>query len=210
MKVGSVGAAAKFGVGAALGIVLWGLLRLFLAPCPAALHYHANWALIVDGQQLDLSSDRYMQSVAACAATDVVDPAARVHLHNNEGGVVHVHDPGVAWGHLFTNLGFSVGGDHLILDGSRRFLADGDRTLKFILNGFAVSEIGGFPVRAGDRLLVSYGPESVDHVLRNQFPRVASNAPSYDEREDPAGCAGAVGVGFSERLLGAFWSCPSE
>ena len=201
---GSVG---KVGVGVVLGIVLWGLLRLVLAPCPAAPHYHANWALIVDGQQLDLSPERYMQAVAGCAATDVVDPAGRVHLHNNEGAVVHVHDAGVAWGHLFTNVGFSVGGDHLILDDSRRFLADGDRTLKFILNGFAVSEIGRFPLRAGDRLLISYGPETLEDVLRYQFPRVASNAASYDEREDPAGCAGAVDVGFRERLLGAFWSC---
>jgi hypothetical protein len=196
-------------VGAALGILAWGLLRFALGPCPDPPHYHANWAVVVDGKQLDFSGDRYMEAVATCAATDVVRPAERVHMHNNEGDVVHVHHTGVAWGHFFDNLGMDVGPDYLIMDRERRFFEGEGGTLKFVLNGFVVGEISALPIGSGDRLLISYGPESPEQVVDEQFPRVPADAEEYNERDDPAGCSGAVDVGLWERLRAAFWTCPA-
>lgn len=196
-------------VGALAGILAWGLIRLALGPCPDPPHYHANWAVVVNGEQLDFSADRYMQSVVRCAGTEVVDPAERVHMHNNEGEVVHVHHTGVAWGHFLDNLGMDAGSDYLVVDGQRRFF-DGERgTLKFVLNGFVVGEISTLPVEPGDRLLISYGPETSQQVLESQFPMVADNAGEYDERDDPAGCAGVAELGLWERLRAAFWACPA-
>lgn len=207
MSGGTIRTAGMIGLGALVGVLTWGLLRLALGPCPDPPHYHANWAVVVNGEELDFSDDRYMQSVAACAPTDVVDPAERVHMHNNEDEVVHVHHTGVAWGHFFDNLGMDAGRDYLIVDGQRRFFESDRSTLKFVLNGFVVGEISPLPIRPGDRLLISYGPETVERVLEDQSPLVAANAQEYDERNDPAGCAGAVQVGPWERLRAAFWAC---
>lgn len=201
-------AVMMIGFGAVVGVLAWGLLRFAAGPCPEPPHYHANWAVVVNGEELDFSDDQYMQSVARCAGGDVVDPAERVHMHNNEGEVVHVHHVGVAWGHFFDNLGMDVGGDYLIVDRARRFFAGEGATLKFVLNGFTVGEISTLSIQPGDRLLISYGPETPDQVLESQFPRVAANAGEYDERDDPAGCAGAVELGLWERLRAAFWACP--
>lgn len=197
----------KVGIGVVFGIVSWGLLRLALGPCPEQPHYHANWAVVVDGEELDFSADRYMQSIAGCTATDVVDPAERVHLHNNEGEVVHVHHTGVAWGHFFDNLGMDVGPDYLIVDDEHRFFEGEGSTLKIVRNGFVLGEIRTVPIRSGDRLLISYGPESVEQVTGEQFPLVAANAEEYNERDDPAGCSGAVDTALWERLRAAFWTC---
>lgn len=100
-----------------------------------------------------------------------------------------------------------MGRDHLILDNGDRFFAGGDRTLKVILNGFVVSDIGSHPIRSGDRLLISYGPESPEQVLATQFTLVPANAEEYNVRDDPAGCSGAVDIGLRERPGTAFWTC---
>lgn len=191
--------------GAMIGVVAWGSLRFVLTPWPEPPHYHANWALIVNGEALDFSADRYMESVAACAATDVVQPTETVHMHNNVGSVVHVHATGVAWSHFFANIGIAVGTDYLMLDGGRRFIGDDGGTLKIVINGFVVGDISSRVVRSGDRLLLSYGPESAEEVLNRQFTRVSANAESYNERIDPAGCAGTRSIPTRERLRRAFW-----
>lgn len=188
-----------------LGVLGWGLARFAFVSWPEPLHYHANWAVVVNGVELDFSDDRYMQPVSACAAADVVLPEARAHLHDNNDQVVHVHHSGVAWGHFLANLGIAAGEDYLLLDAGRRFFADDDRTLKFVVNGFVVSDIRTRLIDSGDRLLISFGPEAAGQVAREQFSRVAANAEEFNDREDPAGCAGDAEAGLGERLRRALW-----
>lgn len=195
----------RVALGFVLGILALGLARFAFTPWPEPPHYHANWMVVIDGRPLDLSGSRYMEDVAACAAAGQVIPAERVHMHNGEDEVVHVHHSGVAWGHFFENLGFGAGAGYLILDDGRRFFEEDGRTLKYVVNGFVVEDVHTRLVRPGDRLLVSYGPESAETVLETQFPQVPADAPEYDARNDPATCAGARDVGVLERLRRAFW-----
>lgn len=174
-----------------LGILV-GILALvafrfaFAAPEPPT-HFHANWAVWVDGQRLDLTGDRFMEDVSACQIVGKVLPTQRVHLHNHDMAVVHVHQPGVTWGHLLANLGMGIGQRYLALaDGTLRVDSAG-RTLKVVPNGRPESVIDNQLIRSGDRLLISYGPESAAEVLRTQFPRVAANAEEFNRKPDPAG-----------------------
>ncbi|MFP3947960.1 MAG: hypothetical protein ACLFWG_04460, partial [Longimicrobiales bacterium] len=118
---------------------------------------------------------------------------------------VHVHHPGVTWGHFLTNLGFVLGKNFLILDDGRRFEEGEGRTLKFIVNGFAVPEIRNRLVESGDRLLISFGSETLEEVARSQYGRVAENAEEYNHLQDPATCSGSTEPTFFERLRRAFW-----
>jgi hypothetical protein len=198
--------APVLGVGILVGILLFGLARFAFAPADAAVHYHANFAIFVDGERLDLSADRYMQDVAACHADPShVAPEERVHLHNNDPDVVHVHHSGATWGHFLMNLGFGLGDDYLITDEGARYESTPERGLKFVVNGFDVSSVYNRVIAPGDRLLISYGPESAAEVTEIQFPQVASNAPEFDTMPDPAGCAGPDELGTGERLRRAFW-----
>lgn len=192
-------------LGALLGAALLAAARFAFAPWPEPPHYHANWALFVEGKRLDLSSDRYMEDVAACSAAGQILPSQRVHMHDNNPDVVHVHHHGVTWGHFLQNLEFGLGDDYLITDGGRRLFEEGDRTLKFVVNGFFVDDLDDRLIDSGDRVLISFGPESPEAVLETQFSRVARDAEEYNRRQDPAGCAGAAETGFGERLRRAIW-----
>ena len=191
--------------GAVVGVAAWGAIRFVLSPWPEPPHYHANWTVIVNGVELDFSDGRYMESVSACTAADVMQPVERVHMHNNDDSVVHVHDAGVAWSHFFANIGVAVGPDYLIVDERQRYFAGDSATLTLVMNGLVIGDIGQRLIRSGDRLLISYGPETADEVVRQQFPRVAADAESYNERDDPAGCAGSRNLPIREQLRRAVW-----
>jgi len=191
--------------GVILGAVLLGAARFAATPWEDPVHYHANWAVYVDGERLDLKADRYMEDVGACVAGGEVLPTQRVHMHNNEQDVVHVHHRGVTWGHFLANLGFVLGRDVLVLDDGRRFEEGDGRSLKFIVNGFAVPEIRNRLIESGDRLLISYGPESLEEMASSQYSHVADNAEEYNELQDPASCSGSNEPTFQERIRRAFW-----
>jgi hypothetical protein len=191
-------------LGMLLGVAGVAGFRAAFAQPEAPTHYHANFALFVDGARVDLSGDEYMEDVATCAQGETVLPRSRAHLHNNDPDVAHVHHRGVTWGHLFANLGIGVGQTYLAEKGGAVRTAGEGRTLKFVLNGRPQFAIHNELVRPGDRALVSYGTESEAEVLRDQYPQVADNAPEFDTRDDPAGCAGAHRMTFWERIRYAF------
>jgi hypothetical protein len=195
-------------VGAVVGVLLLGAARLALLPSAEEhdTHYHANWAVFVRGERIDLSGERYMEDVFRCKANPaLVEPEDRVHMHNGEHDVVHVHHDGVTWGHFATNLGFSLGDSHLDTD-QHRLRNDGDETLKFILNGEAVESIRNRLIASEDRLLISFGPEQFAEVLGTQFPVVATNAGEYNLLPDPGGCGSAQPQdAHPSPLRRAFW-----
>jgi hypothetical protein len=198
--------ATAVAIGAVVGIIIMGLARFAFAPWQHPVHFHANWAIYLDGERLDLSHPRYMEDVVACAAGDQVFPEERVHMHEGIDHVVHVHHEGVSWGHLLQNLGFAAGPDFLVLDDGRMLAVDGDgRSLKYVLNGIAMADIRGHLIRPGDRLLISHGTEPAGEVLARQYPLVPDDAAHYDELQDPSTCAGATHLPVGARLRRAFW-----
>ena len=195
-------------LGAVFGVLLFVAARFLFLPPPPAVHYHANFAVFVDGQRLDLSGDRYMEDVAACAADPAgMRPQDRAHLHENNGDVVHVHHNAATWGALFLNLGFGLGDNYLILDDGRK-LFDGEdgRTIKFFLNGEQVLEMANRTIRSEDRMLMSVGPETPEQAMATQYPQVHSDAGHFNVTQDPASCAGTMRkLTVGERLKRAFW-----
>ena len=192
--------------GIAAGVLGLGLARLAFLPAIEVVHYHANWAMWVEGERVDFSGDRYMEDVAACsAAAESITAPQRVHMHNNEPDVVHVHHGGATWGHLLQNLGWGLGSDWVYTDHGELYRADGPKELTFILNGLLAPPAANRVIRPGDRMLISFGAEAPDQLLRDQFPSVLANAPEFDESFDPAGCQGNAAETFGERLGRAFW-----
>jgi hypothetical protein len=199
-----------FLIGVLLGVILLGVVRFARIQAPEGVHYHANWAVFVDGQRLDLSGGQYMEDIAACSMTGPdVPPAARVHMHDSAGShdVVHVHHPGATWGHLMNNLGLTFGDHALILPDGRRFIDGEDgRTFKFVVKGLPTPELQNRLIRSEDRVLISIGSESADEVMASQFPQVAATAAEYNAKDDPATCSGSTPHWtFGERLHHAFW-----
>ena len=194
-------------VGMALGAFGLGAARFVGVPPPEATHFHANWAIYVDGERLDLSDQRYMEEVSSCYTVDGgVTPQSRIHMHEGNHDVVHIHDLGTTWGHLAGNLGIGLGEGYLILTDGTRIFDGEDGHFTYILNGRALTSAHNELVASEDRLLISYGSESLDELGTERFDEVATTAGEYNTREDPATCTGSMEpLGVWDRLKAAFW-----
>src|SRR5205807_2006238 len=104
-----------------------------------AVHYHADFALYVNGVRDEFKGPGYYEEVQACSANNKDDPKARVHLHNEENSIVHVHDHGVTWGAFFANLGYTLGDNVLVTNNGA--LSNGNAKLSFMLNGQPVDTV---------------------------------------------------------------------
>lgn len=206
---------AKVGLlagGAVLGFLLIGAFRFATLPEPASTegpHFHANFAVFINGERLDLSGEKYMEDITTCqASTDVVLARERTHMHERIGDVVHVHDLGVTWGHFFTNIGFALGDDFLVTDEGEMIRSTPEAPMKWVLNGRQVQPMANELIVSLDRLLISIGPESVDEVIETQFSQIASTAQVFnDYHQDAGGCSSqpVEPETRGERLKRAFW-----
>lgn len=190
---------AYLAYGLLLGVLVVFAIR-FVTYHPEETHYHANFAVYIDGKREQFKGPQYYQEVKICSLHGTTPPA-RTHMHDEENGVVHVHDDAVTWGQFFENLGWNLGPDY-IRDRTTLHIADGDTKLNIVLNGdnlTDLSTISNQVIGDKDRLLLSYGAISGDD-LDMQFKTVRSDAGEYNLKNDPASCSGAHGNGLADRL----------
>src|ERR1700752_157532 len=64
-----------------LGGVLWcGAMRYFLVH-EHEVHYHANFAVYINGQREEFKEFFYFEEIAACSDAYADNPKGRVHMH---------------------------------------------------------------------------------------------------------------------------------
>jgi hypothetical protein len=193
-----------------VGLLVGALIILairFISYNPHHTHYHANFAVYINGTQEQFKSPTYYQEITACQTGDApILPEQRAHMHDNINSVVHVHDDGVTWGDFFTNLGWYIGPDFIrSLDGNLYKNNDAS-VVHFILNGddyTGLKPIAGQVIGDKDRLLVSYGNDDAA-TLQKQYNSVARTAAKYDANKDPASCGGSEGITVQDRLDNLF------
>lgn len=192
------------GVGLLLGAAIVLGIRFFTYQ-PKTVHYHANFAVYVNGQQEQFKGTNYYEETAAqkCTLEKVDDPVERAHMHDNVNNVVHVEDHLVTWGSFFQNLGWGLGDDYL-KTADNIYTPNDQNHLTFILNGKKVDTIANVIIGDQDKLLVSYGADSSDQIQK-QYGTIQNNAKKYDTVQDPASCSGShINVDTSERLKHLF------
>lgn len=189
-----------------LGIIAFGAFRFLTLEVGQATHVHANFALFDEGQRVDLSGDEYMEDVQGCKPDYMgLQPEERVHMHNNNQNVVHLHDQGVTWGHFFANLGFTLGDQLIVTDDGIRYENTDTSRITYILNGKPIQSIANRLMGNTDQLLISYGSESVSEIIKNQFPVVEDSAKEHNEHPDPGSCSGEIEIGIWEKIKKALW-----
>jgi hypothetical protein len=180
-------------------------MRFFLAQ-PKETHYHANFAVYINGQREEFKDFTYYEEVAACTSAYVNNPKGRVHMHDAKNDVIHVHDTRVTYGNFFENIGWALGED-FIATRERVYQNDQTNQVTYILNGERVDSIAPRVIGNLDRLLIWYGPASAD--TSGQFASVARTAEEVNKYQDPASCGGLGGAGhnsFGSKLKRAtFW-----
>ncbi len=185
-------------VGIIVGVV--GFVGLRVATLKSdQVHYHANFALYVNGTRDEFKSPLFYEEEQSCTSDDTNNPKSKAHMHDQINHVVHVHAKAVTWGDFFANLGYTIGNtvvktnDGIFVDGQ-----DGNH-LSFVLNGQKIDAAANRVIGDRDRLLVSYGSED-QAGLQKQFDSVENDAVKNDQETDPASCSGSTPLSFTTRL----------
>lgn len=194
----SKGTALAVAAGFVIG-VFWLVAIRFATYQSDTTHYHANFALYIDGQRDEFKSFTFYEEVQSCGSDEKNNPKTRVHMHDQVNYVTHVHEPGVTWGHFFANLGYTLG-DNLIKN-DKGVYVDGQsgKELTFILNGERTTTIANRHIGSEDTLLISYGDEA-DDTLQMRYDGITKDAAEYNRRNDPSSCSGSEELTFTERL----------
>jgi hypothetical protein len=163
-------------------------------------HYHANFALFVDDQRDQFNNFTFYEEVQSCSAQDE-NPIHRVHMHNKENHVIHVHDDAVTWGQFFANLGYGLTNKSITTD--KGVFVDGaeGKKITFFLNRQPVESIANRVIESKDSLLIDYGDGS---DIDGKYGQIKQDAGEYNIKPDPVSCAGKTELTLSERLKRAF------
>ncbi len=184
---------------------IWLLGVRFVLVQDTSVHYHANFAVFVDGERLALDRPTLYEEVQLCGGDYTDNPKARVHMHDMVSHIVHVHDDAATWGHFFANIGMTNGDTVFRIDNQTYLEADGLQ-IDFMLNGAPVETTANMTIGNEDVLLVSIGSGQSDQQLQAQYDQIMGDAAQYNELPDPATCSGSAGLSFTDRLKAAVGS----
>jgi hypothetical protein len=180
-------------------------IRFVTYTVPAVVHYHANFAVYVNGIREPFKGTGYYEETAAmmCSLKPVDTPKVRAHMHDNVSDVVHVEDHLVTWSDFMQNLGWGLGNDYLKTKDAVLVTSDTTK-LSFVLNGQPLESITDLTIKDKDTLLISYGTAD-SSTLQQQYQTIAHTAETYDNSKDPASCgAGHSDVTILQRLQHLF------
>jgi len=176
---------------------------------PEKTHYHANFAVYINGQREQFKAMDYYEEEAAanCSVATAEEaetsPMSRVHMHGNINDVVHVEDSRVTWGNFFTVLGWNIGSTYIA---TRDGMHQNNDTAKvtFLLNGKSVDDVANITINDQDKLLVNYGDQSASQIT-GEYNLIKNNALKADQSKDPASCGGGMhAVTMRERMRHMF------
>lgn len=188
--------AAVFGL--VVGVLILLALRFALYK-PHKTHYHANFAIYINGQREGFKDDAYYEEeTIMCSTSSKLTPSERAHMHNHVSDVVHVEDESVTWGNFLQNLGWGVGNKYLATP-SNIYAVDADHAITFWLNGSPVADPSRLVIKDKDRLLISYGTADKSTVQK-QYDSIKATAEKYNNSKDPAACGSHAGGSFKERM----------
>ncbi len=180
---------------------MWLVALRFVTFKDTRVHYHANFALYINGERDEFKGSTFYEETQACSA-DEVGPKARVHMHDQIGGTLHIHDNGATWGHLLANIGYGLSSKSVQTDKGVYVDGQENNTLTFLLNGKKVSSASNEPINSEDVLLINYGRDD-SGTLQSRYDQIVKNASEYNNKSDPSTCSGSKPITFAERLKAA-------
>lgn len=163
------------------------------------VHYHANFALYVNGQRDEFKNFTFYEEVAACNANEADNPKARAHMHDMNPAAIHIHAHAVTWSQFFSNIGYTLG-DKVITTESGTYVDGADNnSLVFMINGEKVESIANKLIGDRDVLLINYGKDD-DATIKSRYDAVPRDAATYDSAGDPANCSGGHKDSYKDNL----------
>ncbi len=132
-------------------------------------HVHADVKVYIDGRAIDFSQSRYQLR------------SNYVHFEERDGDVIHIHATGVRIGFMMQTLGIKFNQTCVVTD--RTYCKNGEKTLKFLVNGEQNAEWELYVMRSMDKILLSYGNET---DMTGQLDSITSKAIDIDTGRVPS------------------------
>lgn len=149
---------------------------------------HADFALFINGQQVDFSQPQYAAKQGADVGFDT------------GGKTVAAHKQLTTWDSFFRTIGITLvdstvpGGTIentcMTMPGGTKYCQDAKDTFKFYVNGVKVDGIDNTNIVDLDRVLISYGPETPAQVVSAQLPKLTAQACQLSNRCAPSPTGG--------------------
>lgn len=162
-----------------------------LPPKGEKVHEHADFKVYLNGQAFDFKSPKFQSS-----KENPLDPDA--HLHDGNGDVTHKHRKGITLGYFFKSLGMTFDQNCFVVDQETRYCNEGNKKLKFYVNGKPQEQLHDYEFSDLDRVLISYGNETEEQI-KPQLDFVTDMACLYSEKCPERGkpptesCVGGLG-----------------
>lgn len=143
-----------------------------------AYHVHSDFAMYINGEKFNFSQEKYMISTDVC---HIESNTKKLHLHDMNGDVAHVHEAGHTWGDFFASLGFELSDDSVKLDDGRVYKNAGSITWDFYVNGKEVPSLKSYPFKDLDRVLLRYGDTFEQVSIQQEIASVTKKACIYSK-----------------------------
>jgi len=169
-------------ISAVIILVILGILIYFMPSFlpkksqPPPFHEHANFALFLEGVQYNFNQSKYMTN-----ESNEIGKRQFVHLHDMNGGVIHLHASNITLGMFFDSIGVKFNSTCFVLDDGTSYCNSGDNTLKMFVNGVQSYEYDNLQLHDLDKVLISYGNDSSQNI-QNQISSIPSDACIYSEK----------------------------
>lgn len=137
-------------------------------------HLHADFAVFINGNHVDFAKEQFM-------STEQQTQSERVHLHDLDGNVIHIHATGVTLKEFFESLEMQFSDTCFELDTNETHCSSASQTLKFFVNGQQRTEMQNYEPKDLDRILISFGSENQIQI-NEQLDAVSDNACIFSEK----------------------------
>jgi hypothetical protein len=151
-------------------------------------HTHADFLIMADNEKINLAEESFMT-----IATRILHPG--VHLHDNNGDVIHFHQPGITLPVFLESIGFALDPTCLTTPDSE-FCVNNTDALQMYVNGQdKTTDLASYVPADEDRVLLYYGPRENPN-LSSYLESVTDDACFYSGTCPERGTAPAESCGL--------------
>lgn len=127
-------------------------------PYDTDYHVHADFLIYLDDRQLDLGQTQYMTTAEQHLHNDV-------HLHDDNGSIVHYHEENVTFSEFLSSLNYTLTNDCFITTAGQQFCNNETETMQlYVNNNLYTDDISAYVPADEDRILLYYGTESNENI----------------------------------------------
>ncbi|MBI3588283.1 hypothetical protein HY095_03750 [Candidatus Micrarchaeota archaeon] len=147
-----------------------------------SIHEHADFAVFIDGRQLNFSQEKYMTLETGVPKSGLVD------LHDGVGTVMHKHATGVTFAYFLKTIGWKLNESCIVSDRNESFCTShpdpNDAHLELYVNGRKLQNfmMGSYSPQDGDRILLTLGAYQSEGEIKRQEGSITNYSCIYSEK----------------------------